>query len=215
MRANPPAPLIAPNNTYRFVVSRQRPGVDSTIYQNVFDYVSTTAGFPTTDIGTLTDSFVTTVVNQMKPIMGVGALVVNVRGICTSLTTVADEIRVITVNGTDGGSPLNNMLTAVLTRYSGLKGQHGRGRTCWGPLTDTLVSTGDVNQLSARGKVALKAFAAACLTSIGSVGTIANPCVTTRPAQGQFVVTRAVALDNIIVQVVCGTIRRRREGRGI
>ena len=113
-------------------------------------------------------------------------------------------------------APLPLEMAAIMRKTGPLKGQHGRGRVYMPgvPAAFTTPLT-NPNVLNAAGIAAYQAYC----TSVARANTIGGisyaACVSQRPIGPILVVTNA-ALTPIMNPVsLLGTVRRRREGRGI
>jgi len=118
--------------------------------------------------------------------------------------------------GTGGASQLPIEVAAVVSKYSTLKGQHGRGRSMMPsvPVNFTLPAT-NPNELIPAGVAAYNFLFTTVLAGL-TVGAVAlSPAIFTRPIKPAVLVTRAVHVTSYRIQTILGTIRRRREGRGI
>ena len=106
---------------------------------------------------------------------------------------------------------------ATLTKYSAIKGQHGRGRVTMPavPITFTTPAT-DPNRLNATGLAAYLAVVLDVQTSwAGTGGNFWAPVISTRPKPPASVVAEAALVTQYVQPLVLGTARRRKEGRGI
>lgn len=105
--------------------------------------------------------------------------------------------------------------SAVLTKTSTFKGQHGRGRTYFGAIPITFTTPGtEPDLLNATGLAAYAAVNAAILAPLTAGGTTWDWSITERPIAPAFLVTRYAVVAVTGVDNYVGTTRRRKEGRG-
>lgn len=121
--------------------------------------------------------------------------------------------------GTIAGGHLPLEMAVTFRKNSVLKGAHGRGRLSWGPVSATFVVTGtDANNITGAARTALQVIGtalAAPITIVGGSGATFSPCVSTRPLLGASIVTHAQPVNTVTVDLLLGTVRRRKPGRGI
>lgn len=120
-----------------------------------------------------------------------------------------------TLAGNPGGRPVNHLpseVAAVLIRYSGFKGQHGRGR-----LGLPAIAVGDVtfSKITAAAELAaLNTLAGAMLATASDGSNTWTPCVGQRALTSPKLVTNFSSLTRVVVNPILGTVRRRKLGRG-
>lgn len=131
-------------------------------------------------------------------------------GVTPSVVTLANVV------GTGGTVSLPGFVASVVTKYSTLKGQRGRGRMYMGgvPTAFTTPAT-DPNLINAAGIAAYLALTAPLLVGVVAGGTTWNLSITTRPVPPAVLVATGVPVNILQLQQPLGTVRRRREGRGI
>jgi len=126
------------------------------------------------------------------------------------------QVAGLALAGTVVQPPLNGMLAAVLTKFTALKGQHGRGRAYVGPLPATFITPAtDPNLLNAAGIAAFTTLGAAIQQAVVAAGVNWNLVVSTRPVAPIFTVQRVAGVSSMVPVATVGTVRRRKEGRGI
>jgi hypothetical protein len=117
--------------------------------------------------------------------------------------------------GSVAGGQLPGTDAVVVTKSSTLKGQHGRGRL-YGPFPPLTFQDGtDPNQISAAGAAAYGTLNAALLTPIVAGAFTFALCIATRPIAPLTLVAQAIPVTALTTEGTLGTVRRRREGRGI
>lgn len=118
--------------------------------------------------------------------------------------------------GTVASHPLPGPVAAILTKRTNIKGQHGRGRMMmpWVGISFTTPAT-DPNVLNNTAFSAYNAFIAAITVPVAAGGANWTPSVITRPVPPAIAVTNGANIESWTVQSILGTVRRRREGRGI
>lgn len=121
------------------------------------------------------------------------------------------------IAGSIAGTSLDSVQAVVVSRYTNTKGQHGRGRTYFGPISSTFVTPAtSPNQLNAAGAVVLKTLFDAIQGGLVTVGGVNYAWgVFQRPVQPANEVSRAQAASSYVIRTTFGTARRRRLGRGI
>lgn len=215
-RNNALAPLIT-GDIARITTTFESPSGNSTLIQNTFDFMR--AGFSpgdlTSEIVFLGAVFVNNVSTTWAAVMNGGQQLVNVTVAILSRNDIATSVQQPAFSGGLSTATVNDMLAVVAVRRTPLKGQHGRGRISLGAVPTTFFGANSNTVLTplAYGKyVALCAVFQRDITT--SPGTW-TPCITTRPPKGTFLVTRAAADVIYSVDRVVGTVRRRKQGRGI
>jgi hypothetical protein len=122
-------------------------------------------------------------------------------------------------NGTIGAvgfPPLPGTTSAIISKYTALKGQHGRGRNYMPYVPSTFTTPGtDPNLLNGSGVAAYVSLMNAFLVPVTAGGTTWRLSVTTRPAPPNTLTIQAAVVTYTITTTILGTTRRRREGRGI
>lgn len=118
--------------------------------------------------------------------------------------------------GTVAGNQYPLEMAAVLSKYSALKGQHGRGRTYMPALPVSFITPViDPNVLNATGIAAYNAFTAGLMGGLVVGGFNLSLAILTRPKKPITIVSQGVLVSRWVTQRLLGTVRRRREGRGI
>lgn len=118
--------------------------------------------------------------------------------------------------GTALGSPLPLEMAAIIRKTGPFKGQHGRGRVFMPgiPVSFTTPAT-NPNLLNATGILAYQNLATSIVSPDVVGGITYKSCVSTRPIPPALVVTTAADTPVMTPVALLGTVRRRREGRGI
>lgn len=106
--------------------------------------------------------------------------------------------------------------SAVVTKLTELKGQHGRGRNYMGPVPNIWADTAlDVNNLNGAGIAAYDFFANRVLLTPLVVGPRTwKAVVSARPVLPSLLVSKAGLVTAFLTRPLLGTARRRKEGRG-
>jgi len=135
----------------------------------------------------------------------------------SDIPTIISTALAGTTTGSVVGGSLPSVMAAVMSKGSDLKGQHGRGRLMVGPPAASFVNTvgGDPDVLTAPALAFYATLATALMGPFALPGQTAKPCISTRPLQPDTTVKNAAEVTSIVTQPLLGTIRRRREGRGI
>lgn len=211
----PPAPTIS-NNLVRFVIETV---TDGQFCQNVFDYKD----------------------DRILAISGADLLLAvtswwgnhatDYRGCITGDTTVSAVYAMELHFGTTptqvynpAGPPVGSVaghalpleMAATLSRYSDLKGKHGRGRTSMPavPIGFTTPATSP-NVLNATGVTAYDTFGTGVAVAESLLGHSYTPVISTRPEAPDTLITNAAAIERYVTRATLGTARRRKIGRGI
>jgi hypothetical protein len=118
--------------------------------------------------------------------------------------------------GTAGASPLPMEVAAIMSRYSGLKGKHGRGRMFWPAVPNTFVTAAtDADLLNAAALTAYAAVEADLELSLVAGAKVWAPFLPTTPTPPSVVYSQGVVVTRCTTNPVLGTCRRRKKGRGI
>lgn len=118
--------------------------------------------------------------------------------------------------GTAGATNLPLSMAAVLQKKSALKGQHGRGRVSMPAVPNTFTTPAvDANVLNATGIAAYLALATQLVLPVVAGGNNWTMGISTRPTPPVVLVDRFVACNAMTVNVVLGSLDRRKPGRGI
>lgn len=133
-----------------------------------------------------------------------------------NIPTVVQNLPGGPLAGTVAGSSLNGMLSAVVTKYSPLKGQHGRGRIMHGPIPTSFTTPAlDPYRVNAAGLAVYQTlYNQIMANAVVIAGQSFTPFILTRPVPPANQITRGAAWLRYVVEPVMGTVRRRREGRG-
>jgi hypothetical protein len=214
MRNNPVSPLIGANALARVIVLFTSNGQS---YEINLDYLSIT---PTTFTPTFLEFLGTSVQSVIQAsLLAVLPPTASITGYLVQdlnpATCPSQLIPVTGAVGTAGASAANGMISAVLTKTSFLKGQHGRGRAYIPCVPNTFVTpVTDPNVINGVGKPLYDTLANALAVSIVATTPNMQPCITTRPSAPNTVPLRASIIFKFITELVLGTQRRRKEGRG-
>jgi len=137
---------------------------------------------------------------------------------CLSLNTTPSAVDTFAVPlaGAVVQPALPGEMAAILARYTSVRGQHGIGRVMLPaiPITFTAPAT-DPNILTGAAVTAYNVLAVSLRTVVVSAGVNWVPVLSQRPAPGEALVTRSAGIVSYVTRTLLGTVRRRREGRGI
>jgi hypothetical protein len=135
---------------------------------------------------------------------------------CISSSSPANTEAPIALPGSVMGDGLPLEMAAIITKYSLLKGQHGRGRIYMPsvPITFTTPATSP-NKINATGRTAYGDLGDLTMAVLTSGGLNYKPVIVTRPIAPINIATRGVVISQTFTQPILGTVRRRRLGRGI
>jgi hypothetical protein len=134
-----------------------------------------------------------------------------------NITSVNSIIGQVTQNsvgtaGTGGAGHMPTEIAAFLVKYSGVKGQHGRGRLSM-PGVPLLAVTQSKVTLAAN-LAAYTALANQMLLTASDGTNTWTPAITTRSPASPKLVIAFTPLLTVVLNPLVGTIRRRRVGRG-
>ena len=213
-RVSPPAPAIV-GDVYRFTV------VSVTNAQTCYtthDYMSATIGGASFALlQLLTNAFSTAVLTAYAAVLTPQTTIIGVIGQVVSNSTIAKFFLSDPTPGTVVVGSLPGEVAAIINKVSDLKGAHGHGRFSMPavPLTFVL-PTVDPNRLLA---AALILYGDLCTALFQTFPLAATPAVvavvSTRPVAPATVVSKAQTLNAMQPNTLLGTVRRRKEGRGI
>jgi hypothetical protein len=213
---NNPLPPPYTGQPIRIVLQTRTSGQ---VCQNVFDYVSPTPL-------TLTAGRLLTFAANWNSAMGAA-----LQGILTAdtvfLDTLAEDINpgIVPTQSSAGltgltptvaGHSLPIEMGATMSKKSALKGQHGRGRITLPavPISFTTPAT-DPNNLNGTGLTAYGVLEA-LLEGVISDGVVNySPVITVRPVAPATIPSHGAPIILFKTQLLMGTARRRKEGRGI
>jgi len=134
----------------------------------------------------------------------------------SAVTPTAERTFAVAGFGAVAFPPLSTELAVILTRYTSIRGQHGRGRVLMPGIPNSFVTPAtDPNRVNAGGLTAYNTFAVTMRTAMTVGANNWVPVISTRPIAPANVVTRANQVTSVVTRSIIGTCRRRREGRGI
>lgn len=118
--------------------------------------------------------------------------------------------------GTVAGNHLPIEMAITIAKQSSIRGRSGRGwlQLPGIPISFTTPAT-DPNILNATGLAATNTLCVELLHAVVSGAYTWTPVVSSRPPKGFPNYTRAAPLNGIVPRLLLGTVRRRKEGRGI
>jgi len=212
-RNNPHAPLI----TTAAVRVTVRGNAKGCAVENVFDYIADAGVVLTT--GILSDIAAKWVLNNMASYAGCftadwAASAVYAADISGGMipTQFAND----STAGSVAGDAYPSYVSAIMSKYGNLKGQHGRGRNYFGPVPLSFVTPAtDPDILNAAGLAAYGTFRTNQLTSLFAGGVHWVWSITERPVAPATLVTRGINVVTAPLDQHLGTTRRRIFNRGI
>jgi hypothetical protein len=221
---NNPAANPVTGNLFRIVITFT---TDGNVQQCLFDYTNSVAGQTVRDMPLLVAAFKANFASLLEPILTNDTTITNYSIADLNPGKVPTLVIAGSGNGTVTGQYLPLLLQANIEWSSGLKGQHGRGRTQLPgvPISFTTPAT-DPNYLNAASIGLYANFASQRLDNI-TVGTgpisVYNPVITTRPKKPPVTIPPtptplpgfAQEITGYVVRPLLGTQRRRYPGRGI
>jgi hypothetical protein len=214
VRNNPFLPPIGTSLWLARVVPQFSSGGQT--YEFTLDYTTPSPIGAASDLLSLINSWLTANKALMLACLPPTVSLVNVLGVDLNPgSTVTQQSLVVGGVGTAGAAALPGTSAVVVTKQTAWKGQHGRGRFYMPsiPTTFTTPAT-DPSILNSTGLVAYTTWMATLIANV--VGTVVwTPVVSQRPVPPQVLPQYASKVVTLRVQPVLGTVRRRREGRGI
>jgi hypothetical protein len=215
VRVNAPLlPITGP--VFRLTVNLKAP--NGQIYQNIHDYMGGTfAGVNTAVVQAFLTAWIANC--QVKYALCFGTDV-SITGYTVAVVNVSDVPTLVQltggVPGTEASLSIAGTVAAVMTKYSSIKGQHGRGRVYFGPVPATFVTPAtDPNAINAHGFSQYNTLGNALLLPVAAGLMTFSWAITTRPALPVTVVSLGVPVTSQLATSTMGNVRRRREGRGI
>jgi hypothetical protein len=118
--------------------------------------------------------------------------------------------------GTVAGHNLPIEMAAVIRKVTGVKGQHGRGRVSLPavPIGFTTPAA-DANNINGTGVAAYATFAGVLLSGFVVGVIVYAPALLQRPTPPATIYTLGTVLTGFTPDLLLGTVRRRKLGRGI
>lgn len=214
-RINPPLPVIA-LPIYQVQISGT---IDSQVWVNSHIYVASTSTQTPTSEENIATTWGTACITSYRGLLNSNTgTVESVKVTCLSnlnRISFTAPITGATQDGTVGSASLPNMVAAVLSKYTGTKGQHGRGRTYFPGVPDTFITPAtDENRLNATGLTAYALVTAALQSNtILDGANVMTLSIATRP-KTNVAWTQAAPVLTLLMRTLLGTIRRRRIGVG-
>jgi hypothetical protein len=213
-RFNPPT-LPVTTNILRVTVQST---VQGQIFNFLFDYVSTTLiSLTPAAIVSFLNNWSTAFMADLRACLSSSQTIQNLTGADLNPGTTPTQFTVENLAGTAAATTLPIFVSAIITKQSSIKGQHGRGRNYIGSVPTTFTDPGtEPDLLNATALSAYRALNTALLgTPVTAGGTNWTWCITTRPVAPSHLVTHYAPVATVAIDNFLGTTRRRKEGRGI
>jgi len=212
---NNPAPPVVSGPILRLTVETTDPIGQR--FQNILDYM---AAGPVPLSQTIVNAFIAgwqaNAEAALKATLASDTTISRYTAADVVIGTTPTVIKLVSVAGTAAGHSLSGPVAAVITKYTALKGQHGRGRMYAGGVPDSFVTPAvDPNVLNAAALAAYVTLETGLLAPLAAGGVNWALCVSLRPIPPQTLVTNAALVTILQTEQPLGTVRRRREGRGI
>jgi len=213
-RFNPLAPAVT-GPVVRVVVQTKTLGQ---LYENTFDYMATApVAVNTATLVAFLTAWEAACKNPYRNCLSPQS---TYQGTFASELTVGQTPTQQTVDGisvgTAGATSFPGTVACVMTKRTSLKGQRGRGRFFMPSLPNTFIVVGTApNVPSAAAQAAYATLNTALLGVIAAGGGVWALAVTGRPVPPATLTSTGIPVSSIQVQLILGTIRRRREGVGI
>jgi hypothetical protein len=210
---SPPAPVITGPVLRATMFGR----CNGQICENTHDYMARTMPLVTsTSMAAFAAGWTTTIEAAYQTVVPASDYLLLTTVACISLNTLVTITTAVNLAGLVAGNSLPIEMAAVVSRYSALKGKHGRGRFfAFGvPILFTTPAS-DPNLLNGAGIANYQGLGTSLLGPFVLGGVTWDPVISTRPVTPLVVVSRAAVVTSYFPQPLLGTVRRRREGRGI
>lgn len=174
------------------------------------------AASPATNMAAILAAWVLAVETQYRACLTTQSRIFRYNIQCISSNAPASIDSLVNNPGTLAVDPLPIEMGALLKKTGPLKGQHGRGRVYMPsiPTTFTTPAT-ECNLLNVLGQTAYQALGNLIQAPVVVGGINYTPIVSPRPKPPAVVVTTAADITLHQPVALLGTVRRRREGRGI
>jgi len=213
-RNNPNVPLCT-GPVIRLTVEMTNPVGQR--FQIILDYMAATPiGVTQTVMTAFLTGWQTNCQTALRAVLGADVTITRYMTAEIETGTCPTVVTNVSFAGTEASDSLPGTVAAVTTKYSAWKGQHGRGRIYYGGVPITFTDpTVDPNRLLGAAVTAYAAVNTALLLAVVAGGVNWNLSITTRPAPPAVLVARGTNVTILTVQQPLGTVRRRREGRGI
>lgn len=182
------------------------------------DYIMTTTAQSTNAESNLASSWHTAVLTNLRNCLASDVLYLGAKCQCLSTPSRLPYSLVnvaATQPGLVAGAHMPSEMSAIISKSTSTKGQHGRGRFYVpGIPVSFVVPSTDANRLTPSAVTNYTNLANAMMSaSITDGANVAMASVTTRVLRGLATVAGQV-LTQMIVRALLGTTRRRRIGRG-
>lgn len=212
MRNNPDAPLIT-GDLARVVVEYE--GLSGK-FNCVFDYMANGLGVITSGVlSALATAFQTASEANLRGCLSNQCRINRYLAADLNPGKAATQQQSSALLGSVVQPSLPEEMGIVITKGTTLKGQHGRGRVTLPaiPITFTTPATSP-DQTNGTAATALNPLLTSLASSLTAAGVLFTPVLVTRPLIGAGVPTRAMLITSWANDVVLGTVRRRKVGRG-
>lgn len=207
-----PPPLTG--DAYRLTIFSQ---THAQTCMNTFDVMGDAyAASPATNMAALLAAWILAVETPYRAVLTGSTRIFNYNIQCISSLAPASIDSSASLFGTVAGFELPLEMAAIIKKTGPLKGQHGRGRVYAPavPISFTTPAT-DPNLLNNAGGIAYNAVGSAVQAAVVIGGINYTPIVAPRPIAPAAVVTLGAPITQHKYVALLGTVRRRREGRGI
>jgi hypothetical protein len=211
-RTNPPLPLVgAGNGVVQYVVQGV---IEGQMTLSTFMYSAAVPNPTAAQLAQLLTNISTAIFPAVKGMSSADWTVV--RELLkvvhrNDLATVTSTVH----NGNPGGRPAGHAPTEVagiMLRQTAVKGQHGRGRVSFPAVSLTDVSSS--SWISAGIALAITVMGTAGLTTASDGTNTWTPCVGQRSNVAPHLIVGFAPIQAWTANVLLGTIRRRKIGRG-
>jgi len=211
---SPPAPPVL-GSAYRVVVTVL---ADGQLCMCSFDYSNTLGPINVPlDMAAFLGNWYTSCSGNLQACLPTSTTIQSVVAICLTDNSIANQFLTPNDPGSVAGNHLPLEMAAVNRRFSNfLKGKHSRGRYSMPavPVSFTTPAT-SANNLNSAGLAAYALLNASVFGPFAGVSTLSQYTIMTRPPKGTPNYSRGVLVDENATDVLLGTVRRRKPGRGI
>lgn len=213
-RVNPPLPAIT-GAVYNVIAEGSG---EAGLWLMNFGYMAASFAQTATSEFNLSQSWGNNFAVLLRAVLSQVYSLTAIKVVCVSLPTRQPFLNTTNANlgnGTVAVPPLPSVNAAVMSKATGVRGQHGRGRNYFPAVpTNFVVPATDPDRLTVAAVANYMAFVNALnTTAIVDGATQVLPAIFTRTLHGLPVATAALVLT-MRMSSILGSVRRRRLGRG-
>jgi len=214
-RTNLPLPtLLAQQNCFRIAVLGT---ADNQIWICNFDYIVQTPAVPNVNAEqNLTINWITAHLTNFRGFICTDTVVTAVKATCLTIPARQPYTNIQTTGNAGTITPphADIELAVVFSKYTGFKGQHGRGRNYLPAIPQSFINSTSGQTNTILLTTAYQTFIGTLLSATISDGTSTYVLAITQRTKQGVAVTNGAAVLAVQLRTLMGTVRRRRIGRG-